>query len=170
VIKVFGPAWQLLLISDGQIARHMAMMALALDYRITICDPRREFVDPDPLEGVHYSNRMPDDEVAELSDAQRTAIVTLAHDPRQDDLALSAALESQAFYIGALGSSRTSATRRERLAQLGYSAEQIARIHGPAGLNIGSRKPGEIALSILAGITAVRNGVSTDVTPAAGRA
>lgn len=159
VSKVFGPTWELLLVGNGQIARHIATMAIPLDYRIIICDPREEYTALPELDGVTYSTRMPDDEVAALSNSPRTAIVTLAHDPRQDDLALSAALESGAFYIGALGSRRTSKTRRDRLSQLGYTEEQISRIHGPAGLDIGSKKPGEIALSILAGITAVRNGV-----------
>ena len=102
---------------------------------------------------------MPDDAVQGLSDQARSAIVTLAHDPRQDDMGLSAAMESQAFYIGALGSTRSAQARRKRLASLGYSAQQIERIHGPAGLPIGSKRPAEIALSILAQITAIRNGI-----------
>ena len=159
VVKTFGPAWQLLLIGDGQLARHLASMALHLDYRVTICDPRENFAPPEPLAGVNYSRLMPDDAVQELTDQARTAIVTLAHDPRQDDLGLSAALESQAFYIGALGSSRSAQARRERLASLGYNAKQLDRIHGPAGLHIGSKRPAEIAVSILAQITAIRNGI-----------
>ena len=160
VIKTFGPAWQLLLIGDGQLARHLASIALRLDYRVIICDPREEFIAPAPLAGVRYSREMPDDAVRGLSDEARTAIVALAHDPRQDDLGLSAALESKAFYIGALGSKRSAQARRERLQYLGYTPEQIERIHGPAGLDIGSKRPAEIAVSILAEITAIRNGVS----------
>lgn len=159
VVKTFGPVWQLLLIGDGQLARHLASMALHLDYRVIICDPRDAFAPLEPLADVHYSRVMPDDAVQGLRDKERTAIVTLAHDPRQDDLGLSAALESQAFYIGALGSNRSAQARRERLASLGYSAQQIARIHGPAGLHIGSKRPAEIAVSILAQITAIRNGI-----------
>lgn len=157
VIKVFGPAWQLLLIGDGQIARHIVRMAQPLNYQVAICDPRREFAHPDPLPGVRYSQRMPDDEVAAMIEASRTAIVTLTHDPRQDDLGLSAALHSNAFYIGALGSTRTAEKRRQRLATLGHDIDQIGRIHAPAGLPIGSKRPAEIALSIIAEITAVRN-------------
>jgi len=157
--KTFGPAWQLLLIGDGQLARHLASMALHLDYRVIICDPRDNFAPLVPLADVQYSRLMPDDAVQGLSDQARTAIVTLAHDPRQDDLGLSAALESQAFYIGALGSNRSAQSRRERLALLDYSAQQIERIHGPAGLHIGSKRPAEIAVSILAQITATRNGI-----------
>lgn len=164
VAKTFGPGWQLLLIGDGQLARHLASMALHLDYRVTICDPRENFAPLTPLAEVHYSRLMPDDVVQALSDQARTAIVTLAHDPRQDDLGLSAALESQAFYIGALGSNRSAQARRERLASLGYSAQQLARIHGPAGLHIGSKRPAEIAVSILAQITAIRNGIEQQNT------
>ena len=159
VQKTFGPAWQLLLIGDGQLARHLASMALHLDYRVIICDPRDSFVALEPLVDVQYSRLMPDDAVRELSDQARSAIVTLAHDPRQDDLGLCAALESQAFYIGALGSTRSAQARGKRLASLGYTAQQLARIHGPAGLPIGSKRPAEIALSILAQITALRNGI-----------
>jgi xanthine dehydrogenase accessory factor len=159
LVKTFGPAWQLLLIGDGQLARHLASMALHLDYRVIICDPRDAFASNAPLADVHYSHAMPDDAVHGLRDQARTAIVALTHDPRQDDLGLSAALESQAFYIGALGSRRSAQARRERLASLGYSTAQIERIHGPAGLHIGSKRPAEIALSILAQITAIRNGI-----------
>jgi xanthine dehydrogenase accessory factor len=160
VVKTFGPGWQLLLIGDGQLARHLASMALHLDYRVTICDPRDGFAPLTPLADVVYSREMPDDAVKALSEQARTAIVALAHDPRQDDLGLSAALESQAFYIGALGSNRSAQARRKRLASLGYNPQQIERVHGPAGLHIGSKRPAEIALSILAQITAIRNGIS----------
>jgi len=162
VIRTFGPAWQLLLIGDGQLARHLASMALHLDYRVTICDPREHVAAARPVPGVHYSREMPDEAVQRIADQARTAIVALAHDPRQDDLGLSAALETQAFYIGALGSRRSAQARRERLQSLGFSADQRARIHGPAGLPIGSRRPAEIAVSILAEITAVRNGITAD--------
>ena len=163
LLKTFGPTWQMLLIGDGQLARHLASMALQLDYRVIICDPREGFVSLKPLSDVYYSRAMPDDAVKELTDQSRTAIVTLAHDPRQDDLGLSAALESQAFYIGALGSKRSAQARRTRLASLGYTAEQIGRLYGPAGLHIGSKRPAEIAVSILAQITAIRNGITAPV-------
>ncbi|MET0066402.1 MAG: XdhC family protein [Candidatus Thiodiazotropha sp.] len=157
VCKTYGPGWGVLLIGDGQIARYLAGMAVALGYRVTICDPRPGIHEaPLPGDGVACSRRMPDDEVR-ISSAERTAIVTLAHDPRVDDLGLIAALESPAFYIGALGSVRTADARRQRLLSLGVDAESIARIHAPAGLGIGSKRPSEIALSILAQITAVRN-------------
>lgn len=159
VTKVFGPRWQILLVGDGQLARYLATMARMLDYGVTICEPRTEFADPYPLPDVSYTRLMPDDAVCALASRPRTAVVTLAHDPKQDDLALTSALDSGAFYIGALGSVRTATTRRERLMTLGFTAEQTARLRGPAGLSIGSRRPSEIALSILAEITAVRNGI-----------
>jgi xanthine dehydrogenase accessory factor len=162
VIKTFGPGWQLLLVGDGQLARHLASMALQLDYHVTICDPRDEFRHPSPLEGVNYTRGMPDEVVRDLADQSRTAVVALAHDPRQDDLALTAALESRAFYVGALGSRKSAQARNRRLQTLGYSEQQIDCIHGPAGVFIGSKRPAEIAVSILAQITAVRNGVGEE--------
>ena len=161
VTKVFGPAWHLLLIGDGQLARYLARMARMLDYRVTICDPREAFADPAPLADVRYLREMPDDAVRALADDPRSAIVTLAHDPKQDDLALTEALATRAFYIGALGSRRTAATRAARLAELGLTQAQIARLDAPAGLPIGSKRPPEIALSILAAITAARNTAET---------
>ena len=161
VIKVFGPSWHLLLVGDGQLARLLATMGGMLDYGVTICDPRESFADPSPLPGVTYSRLPPDEAVLALADQPRTAIVTLAHDPKQDDLALIEALASRAFYVGSLGSRRTAAARRERLLQMGLTQAQFGRLRGPAGLPIGSKRPAEIALSILAEITAVRNGLST---------
>jgi xanthine dehydrogenase accessory factor len=161
VIKTFGPAWQLLLIGDGQLARHLASMARQLDYRVLVCEPREEFRTGGPIDGVEFTTSMPDDAVQALRDrGGRVAVVSLAHDPRQDDLALTAALDTEAFYIGALGSRRSAAARQERLKSLGFTAAQLARIHGPAGLDIGSKRPAEIAVSILAEITAIRNGLS----------
>lgn len=162
VVKTFGPAWRLLLVGDGQLARCLAEMAGTLGYRVSICDPRDEYQASAALDGVRFTREMPDDAVRRAGDLARTAVVALAHDPRQDDLGLSAALESNPFYIGALGSSRSARARRERLQALGYDVGQIARIHAPAGLSIGSRRPAEIAISILAEITAVRNGVNTN--------
>ena len=164
LLRVFGPAWSLLLIGDGQLARTLASMALLLDYQVFVCDPRAGFADPNPLDGVRYSTAMPDDAVAALGNPARCAVVTLAHDPRQDDLALLAALPSQAFYVGALGSRRTAAARVRRLRAMGLQSRQIKRLCAPAGLEVGSHRSAEIALSILAEITAVRNGVSRVVS------
>ncbi|MET0071208.1 MAG: XdhC family protein [Candidatus Thiodiazotropha sp.] len=160
LVKVFGAAWQLLLIGDGQLARYLARMARMLGYRVTICDPREEFTDPDPLPDVVYTRRMPDDAVRALAAKPRTAVVTLAHDPKQDDMALLEALETNAFYIGALGSRRSAAKRHDRLLKMGCTPRQLQRVRGPAGVPIGSKRPSEIALSIMAEITATRNGIA----------
>lgn len=155
--KVFGPSWGLLLIGDGQLAHFVAQMANMLDFRVTICDPRdTAFRNPLP-EGVRKSRDMPDEAVLALANHPRIAVITLAHDPRVDDMALTVALESRAFYIGALGSRRTSAKRRDRLAQLGVPPTHIDRLHAPVGLPIGSHTPAEIALSILAEVVETRN-------------
>lgn len=161
IVKSFGPDWQLLIIGDGQLARHLASMAQQLGYRIAICDPRGNFTATTPLPGVRYLRAMPDDVIRGLSDQTRTAIVALTHDPRLDDLAVSAALESRAFYIGALGSKKTALARHKRLESLGHISQQLNRIHGPAGISIGSKRPAEIAVSILAQITAIRNGFNS---------
>ena len=160
VIKTFGPAWQLFIIGNGQIALQLARMALQLDYRVVICDPRDNFENYDVIDNVDFIKAMPDDAINQIGNLQRTAILALAHDPRQDDLGLTAALESDAFYIGALGSKRSASSRLQRLESLGYSDAQLKRIHGPVGLDIGSKKPAEIALSILAHITAIKNAKS----------
>jgi len=159
VVKTFGPSWQLFIIGNGQIATQLARMALLLDYRVVICDPRNNYENHDPVEHVDYIKTIPDDAINQIGNLQRTAVVALAHDPRQDDLGLIAALESNAFYIGALGSKNSASNRLKRLASLGYINDQLKRIHGPVGLDIGSKKPAEIALSILAHVTAVKNGI-----------
>lgn len=159
VTKVFGPAWQLLLVGDGQLARYVAQLGQMLGYQVTICDPREGFADPTALDGVRYTSAMPDDAVRALASHPRSAIVTLAHDPRQDDLGLVEALASPAFYIGALGSARTAEARRSRLAEMGLTPPQIERLDAPAGVPIGSKRPPEIALSIVAAVTAARNGI-----------
>jgi xanthine dehydrogenase accessory factor len=157
--KVFGPQWRLLLIGGGQLTRYVAQIALLLDYQVVICDPRasREAGAPPPL--CEQVDMMPDDAVQAYADHARCAVVTLSHDPKLDDLALLDALGSPAFYVGALGSTRNSDLRRERLQALGVPTQQLQRLHAPVGLPIGSHAPPEIAVSILAEITAARNRV-----------
>jgi xanthine dehydrogenase accessory factor len=159
--KVYGPTWRLLLIGANQLSRYLAEMARALDYEVIVCDPRREQVADWPAPaGVTVDHRMPDDAVLALADDPRSAVVTLTHDPRLDDLALLVALDSRAGYVGALGSQRSQARRRPRLRELGVSATGLARLHGPVGLPIGSRTPPEIAVAILAELIAARQGVA----------
>ena len=156
--KVFGPQWRVLLIGAGQLSRFVAQMALALDYEVVVCDPRAEYARQWDVAGTKLDNNMPDEAAARARDS-RSAVLALTHDPELDDLALSIALPSDAFYVGALGSRASNTARCKRLAWLGLDAQAIARLHGPVGLPIGSKTPAEIALSILAGLTAVRRGV-----------
>ncbi len=158
--QIFGPRWRLLLIGAGQISFYLASMAQALDYRVLICDPRAEYLREWTVTGAELLPGMPDDAVRALAPDRRTAIVALTHDPRLDDMALMEALKTGAFYVGALGSAATTARRRERLALLDVTPEELARLHGPVGLPIGSRTPPEIAVSILAELTALRHGIA----------
>jgi xanthine dehydrogenase accessory factor len=156
---IYGPRWRLLLIGAGQLSRYVADMARLLDFEVLICDPRTEFVYGWEEHHGRFVPGMPDDAVLSIQTDERTAIVALTHDPRLDDMALLTALDSPAFYVGALGSRVNSQKRRENLAQLGLSVQAIDRLHGPIGLHIGSHSPAEIALSLLAEIVAIKNGV-----------
>ncbi len=159
--NVFGPQWRLLIIGAGQTSEYLAQMASTLAYDVTVCDPREEYLREWQLDTVTLLDVMPDDAVQKLGPDSRTAIATLTHDPKLDDLALLQALNSETFYIGALGSRRNNRKRRERLAKhFDVDGSQLERLHGPVGLPIGGRTPPEIALSILAEMTAVRYGKS----------
>jgi xanthine dehydrogenase accessory factor len=155
--QTFGPRYQLLLIGAGQISSYLASMAQALDYHVVVCDPRQEVLDQWQVDGVQLVNKMPDDAVRELANDSFTAIIALTHDPRIDDMGLMEALRTDAFFVGALGSTRTSAKRRERLQQLDLTEAEISRLHGPVGLSIGSKTPAEIAISILAQLTSLKS-------------
>ncbi len=160
LVTLHGPAWRLLIIGAGQISRYLAPMAQALGYRVFVCDPRDEYADGWEVPGTERVLTMPDDAVNELALDPRSAVVALTHDPKLDDLALLEALKSPAFYVGALGSRANNAKRRERLRQyFDLTQAEIDRLHGPVGLPIGSRTPPEIAVAILAEMTAVKNGV-----------
>lgn len=155
-----GPQWRLLIIGAGQMTQYLATMALGLDYRVLICDPREEYADGFAVPGAQLTRDMPDDVVVAFNPDGHSAIIALTHDPKLDDLALMEALKSPAFYVGAIGSRVNQAKRRARLAEhFGLTEDQLARLHGPVGLNIGARTPPEIALSILAEMTAERYGV-----------
>ncbi|WP_339672383.1 XdhC family protein [Dasania marina] len=159
-VNVFGPVWRLLIIGAGETSRYLAEMAPALGYSVTVSEPRPEYREAWPLPDVPLVAGFPDDAVKAFKPDERTAIVTLSHDPRVDDMALLAALKSQAFYVGALGSQATTVKRRQRLQQhFDFSVAELDRLHGPVGLAIGSKTPAEIALSILAELTALKNGV-----------
>ena len=154
-----GPHWRLLLIGAGQMTQYLAQMATALGYQVLVCDPRDEYATGFEVPGATLLRSMPDDTVIALKPDGHTAIIALTHDPKLDDLALMEALTSPAFYIGAIGSRVNQAKRKERLkAHFGLSDAQLARLHGPVGLKNGARTPPEIAVSILAELTAVRYG------------
>ncbi len=156
-----GPAWRLLIVGAGQISRFLATMAQQLGYRVFVCDPREEHASEWDVPDTVLLASMPDDAVIELALDPHSAVVALTHDPKLDDLMLLEALKSPAFYVGALGSKANNDKRRERLRQyFDLSAAELDRLHGPVGLPIGSRTPPEIALSILAEMTAVRNAVN----------
>ena len=157
-----GPAWRLLIVGAGQISTYLAQMAQALDYQVYICDPRSEYAAEWNVPGTTLVPGMPDDAVIELGLDPHSAVVALTHDPKLDDMVLLEALKSPAFYVGALGSRINNERRRERLLQyFDLSQAEVDRLHGPVGLPIGSRTPPEIAVSILAEMTAVKNGVRT---------
>ena len=157
---LFGPRWRLLIIGAGQLSRAVAQMALMLDFEVICCDPREEYHLTWDVPGTTFSKAMPDDLAVELQLDPHSAVVAVTHDPKLDDLALLEALKSPAFYIGALGSRGNTAKRRERLALFDLSPAEIDRLHGPIGLDIGSKTPAEIAVSIVAEIVAVKNGVT----------
>ena len=154
-----GPRWRLVLIGAGQMTQYLAEMARALDYEVIVCDPREEYAETFGIAGATLSRAMPDDLLVELKPDGHTAVIALTHDPKLDDLALMEALQSPAFYVGAIGSRANQAKRRERLKEhFAMTDAQLDRLHGPVGLKNGARTPPEIAISILAELTGVRYG------------
>ena len=156
---VHGPRWRLVLIGAGQLTRYLAEMAKMLDYHVTVVDPREEYAEGWDLQSVGLDRGMPDDVIAGLNLDGHSAVVALTHDPKLDDMALLEALKSPAFYVGAIGSKKNNDARRSRLREFDLSDAEIARLRGPVGLFIGSKTPPEIAVAILAEMTAVRHGV-----------
>lgn len=155
-VAVHNPPPRLLVVGAVHIAQALAPMAATTGYDVTVIDPRGAFATPARFPGVTVRDDWPDTALAALGIDTRTAVVTLAHDPKLDDPALIAALRSPAFYVGSLGSTRTHAKRLERLREAGLGEAELARIHAPVGLAIGAVGPAEIALSIMAQVTAVR--------------
>ena len=155
---VYGPRYRLLIIGAGQLSRYVASMASMLDYDVTVCDPRPEYHEGwSSIENTTLSAMMPDDLAAQMKLDAHSAVLALTHDPKLDDMALMEVLKTPAFYIGALGSRRSNEARRARLLELDVTPEQIARLHGPVGLKLGGSTPPEIAVSIIAEMTAVRH-------------
>ncbi len=151
-----SPMYRLLILGAGDVAKFVAEMAIALEYDVMLCDPRPNYLDNWAVPGVETTAQLPDDVVRERFSNPYSGIIALAHDPRVDDMALMEALKTSAFYIGAMGSVKTSAARRERLPELGLSSDEIERLHAPIGFQINSKTPAEIAISVMAEITSVR--------------
>lgn len=148
---------QMLIVGAVHIAQALIPMAMQVGYNIVLIDPRTAFASPGRFPGVHIDNRWPHEAMSDYQLDSRSAVVTLSHDPKIDEPALQAAMDSNAFYIGALGSKANHAKRRERLAERGYAEDQLGRIHAPIGLPIGGRSPAEIAVSTLAEVVQARN-------------
>ena len=160
LFTVHGPRWRLVLIGAGQLTRYLAEMAKMLDYHVTVIDPRDEYAAGWDAPGIPLDRGMPDDVIAAMNLDGHSAVVALTHDPKLDDLALMEALKSAAFYVGAIGSKKNNDARRKRLVEFDLSEAEIARLRGPVGLYIGSKTPPEIAVAIVAEMTAVRHGVT----------
>lgn len=159
-VDVHAPPLRLVVVGAVHIAQHLVPIAVMTGYDVVVVDPREAFASPERFGGVTLTHDWPDEALEALHLDGRTAVVTLTHDPKLDDPALHTALRSPVFYIGSLGSRKTHARRVERLERHGFSDAEISRIHAPVGLNIGARSPAEIALSILAQVTAVRRGAT----------
>jgi xanthine dehydrogenase accessory factor len=163
---VFGPKWRLLLIGAGQLSRAVAQIGAMLDFEVLICDPREEYAAGLAWDapGIRRIAGMPDEAVRALAPDAHTAIVALTHDPKLDDMALLEALQSDALYVGALGSRRNQAARKQRLAEhFNLTTEELDRLHGPVGLALGGKTPAEIAVAIMAEIVQVKNAVAFEV-------
>jgi xanthine dehydrogenase accessory factor len=158
--NIFGPEYRMLLIGAGQLAEYVATMAAFSGFDVTVCDPREEYRGSWSVAAAKLTSDMPDEVVAMMKPDRRTCIIALTHDPKLDDLALLEALDSDAFYVGAIGSRRNNMVRRERLIEhFNHSEESLRRLRGPIGLFIGSKVPAEIAISVMAEVIAAKNGV-----------
>jgi xanthine dehydrogenase accessory factor len=161
MITPHNPPLRLIIVGAVHVSEALCTMALAAGYAVTVIDPRSAFLRPERFPGVALIDQWPQQAFASLRPDARTAVVLLTHDPKVDDPALLAVLPTAAFYVGALGSTRTHARRLVRLAEAGVGEADRARIRGPAGLNIGARTPAEIAISVLAEITQLLRGEKT---------
>jgi xanthine dehydrogenase accessory factor len=155
-LNVYVPPPRLIIVGAVHIAQSLAPMATMLEFDVTVVDPRGAWATTQRFPGVKVIQDWADEAFQAMGLDASTAVVTLTHDPKLDDPALESALKSDVFYVGALGSRRTHAKRKERLAEVGITDEQFARVHGPVGLNIGAKSPAEIAISILGQIIEVR--------------
>jgi xanthine dehydrogenase accessory factor len=161
LINTFGPEYRMLLIGAGQLTEYLATMALFSGFAVTVCDPREEYRGAWSVAGAKVASDMPDDVVTRFAPDRRSCVIALTHDPKLDDLALLEALKTEAFYVGAIGSRRNNDARRQRMIEhFGQTAQSLARLRGPIGIYIGSKTPAEIAVSVMAEVLAVKNGVT----------
>ena len=161
VVNTFGPEYRMLLIGAGQLTEYLATMALFSGFAVTVCDPREEYRGAWNVAGATVLSDMPDDVVTAFKPDRRSCVVALTHDPKLDDMALLEALKTEAFYVGAIGSRRNNEARHQRMIEhFDQTAESLARLRGPIGIYIGSKTPPEIAVSVMAEILAVKNGVA----------
>jgi xanthine dehydrogenase accessory factor len=154
-VEVLTPPHRCFIVGAVHIAQPLARMLVMTDYTVTIIDPRESFATEARFPGIEMTSEWPDEALERLKPDRGSAVVALTHDPKLDDPALAAALRSDCFYIGALGSRRNHANRCARLKEEGFTDSDVARIHGPVGLNIGAISPAEVAVSILAEMTQV---------------
>ncbi len=160
LVNTFGPEYRMLLIGAGQLTEYLATMALFSGFAVTVCDPREEYRGSWRVAGATLVSEMPDDVVRAFRPDARSCVVALTHDPKLDDLALLEALETEAFYVGAIGSRRNNDARRQRMQEhFDQTEASLARLRGPIGIYIGSKTPPEIAVSVMAEILAVKNHV-----------
>jgi xanthine dehydrogenase accessory factor len=160
LVNCFGPAYRMLLIGAGQLTEYLATMASFSGFQVTVCDPRPEYRFGWSLANVTLVTEWPDDVVQGFRLDRRSCVIALTHDPKLDDLALLEALGSPAFYVGAIGSRRNNLQRHARLIEhFGHSEESLKDLRGPIGIYIGSKTPAEIAVSVMAEVLAVKNGV-----------
>jgi xanthine dehydrogenase accessory factor len=154
-VQVFMPPRRMFIIGAVHIAQTLVPMAMLSGYEVAVIDPRRAFATDERFPSVEVIKEWPDRALQRLMPDRQSAIIALTHDPKLDEPALRTALQTDAFYIGALGSKKTQADRRERLRASGFDDRALARIHGPIGLNVGAQTPAEIAISIMGEVTQV---------------
>lgn len=160
LVNTMGPGYRMLLIGAGALAEYLSAMAIPSGFAVTVCDPRMNYLSVNTIPGVKMVADMPDDAVIQFKANSRSCIIALTHDPKLDDLALLEALNTPAFYVGAIGSRRNSAERNKRMIEhFDQTEESLQRLRGPIGMYIGSKTPPEIAVSVMAEILAVKNGV-----------
>ncbi len=161
LVNSFGPEYRMLLIGAGQLTEYLATMALFSGFAVTVCDPREEYRSLWSVPGAKVLSDMPDDVVIAFKPDRRSCVIALTHDPKLDDLALMEALATDAFYVGAIGSRRNNEARHQRMAEhFDINEAGLARLRGPIGIYIGSKTPPEIAVSVMAEVLAVKNGVA----------